>query len=361
MKKAIALVLLPIIFSCGESSDEKLESFEVSIDTLFVDSGEDFIFHQIGLSHSDLTKDQKLLFNFTPKNEIEVIDLDSLKLVRRIIMEREGPLGTGQPYAIQFDNTGGLVLYGFNEVRFFNPDLSAMNRYLLNPESLSGLDPELIAVFNPKATDREFLYAIYENYEQVPQGLAAISLKDMTVRKIPLDLANKIQPYTYSLNSGGRGFEPINLLLVGNQLIISTAYENEAIVLNLETGELTVKTFQAELTQDKKPIPLKTDAETINEMQELRREAEKSVRFGAFYFDNAQERFFRFSRDLAKEIGDSLVFSNVLTVFDKDLNQLAETVVQVDPFSKKFFKDGKLWSYVNVGDELGFVVVDFKF
>ena len=29
--------------------------------------------------------------------------------------------------------------------------------------------------------------------------------------------------------------------------------------------------------------------------------------------------------------------------------------------SDAFFKDGKLWSYVNVDDELGFAVMDFEF
>ncbi len=56
-----------------------------------------------------------------------------------------------------------------------------------------------------------------------------------------------------------------------------------------------------------------------------------------------------------------MVFKNVLTVFDENLNQLGETIVPVDPFSKKFFKDGKLWSYVNVEDELGFAVFTFDF
>lgn len=83
--------------------------------------------------------------------------------------------------------------------------------------------------------------------------------------------------------------------------------------------------------------------------------------FGRFYFDKTNRRFWRFSRDLESEIGDSLIFKNVLTVFDENLNQLGEIAVSVDPFSKKFFKDGKLWSYVNVDDELGFAVFSFNF
>lgn len=361
MKKTLVLFLIPLIFSCSGSGRENREGLEVLIDTVFVDAGDELIFHQIGLSHSDLSNDQKRLFNFTPKSELEVIDLDSLKLVHKIVMEKEGPLGTGWPYAIQFDQTESVVFYGFEEVRFFNSDLSVMKRYQLTPGALAGLEPEVLSAFNPKVADGEFLYSIYENYEQVPQGLAIVSFEDMRVKKVPLDLANRIKPFTYSLKSSSKGYEPINLELVDNRLILSTAYSNEAFIVDLESDAVTLKTFHSELTQDKKPIPTKTAAETINEMEVIRREGKKSVTFGKFYFDKTHRRLWRFSRDLDREIGDSLIFKNVLTVFDEDLNQLAESVVSVDPFSKKFFKDGKLWSYINVNDELGFAVIDFKF
>jgi hypothetical protein len=276
-------------------------------------------------------------------------------------MDKEGPLGTGWPYAIQFDQTGNLIFYGFEEVRIFSSDLSSMKRYQLNSEALSGLEPEVLSAFNPKIADGEFLFSIYENYEQVPQGLATISFEDMRVKKFPLALASRIEPYTYSLKFSGKGHEPINIELVDNRLILSTAYANEAFILDLESDSVTLKTFHSELTSDKKPIPIRTSAETINELSELMKEGKKSVTFGKFYFDKTHRRLLRFSRDIDREIGDSLVFKNVMTVFDENLNQLGEVIVPVDPFSKKFFKDGKLWSYVNIEDELGFAVFTFDF
>lgn len=361
MKKALVLFLIPLIFSCSGSDSENWESFEVSIDTVFIDSGDELIFLQSGLSHSDLSTDQKQLFNFTPKGELEVIDLDSLKLLHKISTEKEGPVGTGDAYAIQIDQTGSLVFYSFNELRLFSPDLDSMKRYRLDDNALSGLEPDMLAVFNPKIAEGKFLYAIYEKQEQVPQGIAIVSFENMSAKKIPLDISRRIEPFTYSLKSSSKGYEPINLELVDNRLIISTAYSNEAFIVDLESDSVTVKSFRSQLTQDKKPIPTRTSAETINELVDLMREGKKSVTFGRFYFDQTSRRLWRFSRDLDREIGDSLVFRSVLTVFDEDLNQLAESVVDVDPFSKKFFKDGKLWSYINVNDELGFAVIDFKF
>lgn len=365
MKKTLVLFLIPLFFSCSGSDSENWESFEVSIDTVFIDSGDELIFLQSGLSHSDLSTDQKQLFNFTPKGELEVIDLDSLKLLHKISTEKEGPVGTGDAYAIQIDQTGSLVFYSFNELRLFSPDLDSMKRYRLDDNALSGLEPDMLAVFNPKIAEGKFLYAIYEKQEQVPQGIAIVSFENMSAKKIPLDISSRIEPFTFSLFVQGRlstrAYEPIYMQMVEDRLIISTAYSNEAFILDLETDSVTLKTFRSELTQDKKPIPAKTRFETINEIQDFMNDAKKSVSFGRFYFDKTNRRLWRFSKDLEREIGDSLIHKSVLTVFDEDLNQLAESVVDVDPFSKKFFKDGKLWSYINVNDELGFAVMDFKF
>ena len=364
MKNLNFLILAIVCLSCGGSTevdDVKEFDFSFRIDTVFIDAGDQLIFHQIGLSHSDLSKDQKLLFNFTPKSELEVIDLDSLKLFEKIALDKEGSLGTGWPYAIQVDQTGNLVFYGVEEVRFFSSDLSSMKRYQLTTEALSGLEPEKLSMFTPKIAEGDFLFSIYEDYEQVPKGLAIVSLEDMQVKKFPLDLADRIAPYTYTLGSDRKVFEMINLELADKSLILSTAYANEALILDLESDSIKVKTFHSELTSDKKKVPNKTAAGTINEIDELMKEGKKGVTFGRFYFDKTHRSLVRFSQEMDREIGDSLVFKNVMTVFDENLNQLAETQVPIDPFSKKFFKDGKLWSYVNVNDELGFAVFTFDF
>jgi hypothetical protein len=50
-------------------------------------------------------------------------------------------------------------------------------------------------------------------------------------------------------------------------------------------------------------------------------------------------------------------------VYDRDFNLIGEAELSEKlAFPRDFFfKDGKLWSYVNVEDELGFAVMDFKF
>ena len=368
MKNLILIFLAPLVFSCGDSSIEKSNSvnFNVSVDTVLIDAGEQLIFHQSGLSHTRLSNDQKQLYIFSPRDEFQIIDLDSLKLDQKIPTQKEGPLGTGMAYAIQLDQSGRVVLFGFGEVRFFDPDLSAMGLHRLTPEMLSGLNSTDILGFNTKiSADGAHLYSIYQNTEQLPQGLGIISFENKQVKKIPFDIAPRVQPYIYSLVMDGRlmsrGHDGLFLELIEDHVILSTPYSNEAVLFDLERSTVTVKKFHSELTQDSKPIPFKTEGGSFSELQNLRQEAQKSVTFGPFIFDKQSQRLYRFSQDLDRQIGDSLVFKSILTIFDQDFNQLVEQVVSVDPFAKKFFKDGKLWSYVNVDDELGFAVMDFKF
>lgn len=60
--------------------------------------------------------------------------------------------------------------------------------------------------------------------------------------------------------------------------------------------------------------------------------------------------------ELDRMIGDSATYTRILTIFDKDLNQLHEEKVDFTEMgSLTFFKDGTLYSYINLEDELGFV------
>jgi hypothetical protein len=60
---------------------------------------------------------------------------------------------------------------------------------------------------------------------------------------------------------------------------------------------------------------------------------------------------------------DSFESKVYLFAYDADLNLLGETLLENLTSTPRFyfFKDGKLWSYANVNDELGFAVFTFDF
>ncbi|WP_373400733.1 DUF4221 family protein [Algoriphagus halophilus] len=89
------------------------------------------------------------------------------------------------------------------------------------------------------------------------------------------------------------------------------------------------------------------------------------VGFDKFLWDDQREQYFRFGYQLIPQEDPKLEKKSevFLFVYDKNLNLIGET--QLDNveyrFESPFFKDGKLWSYVNVEDELGFAVFTFDF
>lgn len=373
MKKLLYILLLPLIFSCGGNSSENpdlgniLENLTYTVDTVIVDSGDDIFSLQWGLNISTLSNDQKYLFNFNPQtNQLEIIDLENLKLKEKLSLEREGPLGTGNPRGIHLDKKGRLFMIGFNEIRIFSPSLDSMQLIKLNDENIKGLNSDESIGTEFKITDDGLkLITTYGVGEKVQHGLAIISLEGLQVIKIPFELGQKIQPFVRTFYMDGKlmsqSRESIYLNEIEGVVLASSPHFNEVHKVDLEKNSISVNRYSSQISENSTPIPTQTRGETFEEMDALYLESTKQVDFGRFYFDDKGKKAWRFTNELDREIGDSLIFRQVLTVFDEKMNHLGETVVKFNAFGYKFFKDGKLWSYVNVNDELGFAVLDLKF
>lgn len=374
MRRLVALLFLPLIFSCGDNSSESetnmgfLENFSYTIDTVMIDAGEDFIFLQ-ALNFSSLSPDGSHLYSYNFKEvQLEVIDLNQLRLKEKIKLDKEGPLGIGNSSNVKITKNGDFFFLGFSGIHQLDPKLENMTLYALRRQKFELLEPgETLDFGFSISEDGQTAYVAYgkEDEEQARSGLAVISLKDLSLRKIPVKIWESLQPYVRTLLENGemrmKTIEPVNKTQVGNRLLLSSGNFNEVYVIDLETDSVRHITYTSKLTRDMKTLPERTTANSNLEMREMFDQANREVEFKEFHFDNKSRKFFRFSRDVSRTIADSVVYKSVLTVFDEELNQIHEEEVPLDIFGLRFFKDGKLWSYVNVEDELGFAVMDFKF
>lgn len=98
--------------------------------------------------------------------------------------------------------------------------------------------------------------------------------------------------------------------------------------------------------------------------EEVVRESMKEFNYGNLVWDEAQNRFYRFSikqqfGEDKDEYGQYIATGTdvYLNIFDENLNILAESLVpQLDaPPKKHFVKDGKIWIFENIDDEMAFV------
>lgn len=374
MTRLALFALASIAFSCGGNSSENetntgfLENFSYTIDTVLIDAGEDFVFLQ-GLNFSSLSPDRNLLYSYNFKDvQLEVIDLNELRLKEKIKLDREGPKGVGNPSTVKISENGDFFFLGFSGIHQLDPKLENMNSYALRKQKFDSLNPgETLDFGFSVSEDGQTAYVAYgkEDEEQARSGLAVISLKDLRLRKIPVKIWETLQPYVRSFFENGemqmRTIEPVYKTQIGNRVLLSSGNFNEVYVLDLLTDSVRQITYTSKLTRDMKTLPEKTTANSNQEMREMFQQSNREVEFKEFHFDDKSRKFFRFSRDVSRIIADSVVYKSVLTVFDEELNQIHEEEVPLDIFGLRFFKDGKLWTYVNVEDELGFAVMDFKF
>src|SRR5690606_20842164 len=112
MKRLFLILGLVVIFSCKEKSGSErvteksekrniLEGFTFSVDTVMVDTGEEFIHFGIPFI-SGLSTDARYFYILNYKTlQLQKIDLDSLKLTESFFFEKEGPNSPGFIFRFQ--------------------------------------------------------------------------------------------------------------------------------------------------------------------------------------------------------------------------------------------------------------------
>ena len=375
MKKLLTISMLALLASCGAEESEStdtgniLENLTYSVDTVVVDPGDGLVFLRLGLSTAALTPDQKKLYNFNPAaSEMEIIDLESLRLTDRIQMDSDGPNGTGRPRQLMTSRDGNTFFASFTDVREFDSQLKNMKFYKIQGGDFEGLQLDQSLSFDLTISpDGKYVYAPYgsENTDQAREGLAVLELQTMKLKTYPMEIWERIHAYIRTFFMDGqmvsRTYEAVYIDPVDDRILISSPNFNEVFILDLETDSISHKIFHSQLTEDSKKVPSVTNFDSPDQIPAIIAESEEQVSFSRFYYDDFNEKFWRFSRDLDRKIGDSAVFKGVVTLFDEELNQLHEEEFAGNHLGYRFFKDGKLWSYVNVEDELGFAVFTFDF
>ncbi|MBN3581617.1 DUF4221 domain-containing protein [Algoriphagus aestuarii] len=372
MKRIIPILFLFAFASCGGEKDVKSEdpqpfTFSVEIDTVQIDFKDRFYFMEIYLATANVSPDKKFLYNlnsFAPN--LEIIDLDEQELIKIEPMEKEGPIGIGPVvFGIYVTQQKEIVVEGWNEYRVFDSLRTEMKTIKIGPNYFKGDEMEEGERFEYHpifSDDRSHLYAIYKEDAGKKvggtKGLALVDLLNSTIRKIPIPELSSLKQFIIQNQYGFEKGESSYIAKSKNNLIVSTSAFNEAFVFDMKNDTLIHKVFHSQLTADaKKGNPTK-ESISKEDREASFNEHSKEVQFGKFLYDEQNEKFWRFSYDKDRMIGDSVAMKTVLTIFDSDLDQLHEEKVEYDySYYQSFFKDGMLYSYINLNDEMAFIRV----
>jgi hypothetical protein len=377
MRKLAALLFLPLIFSCGEKTTKPeniLENLTFSVDTVGVDAGEEVIALPWGMGPFALTEDKSTLFMFElPQHKLLEVDLNQLSLIGKRDFDKEGPNGIGD-YAmqIQVGPQSSLFLNAGSATGKFSSDGRLMEDLRISPE---GIDPEVATnlrnlywaalidfeknlVFSVPSTDRS---------EQFELLIIDPSTKSLRMESMPK--MNAVLEYRPTFMSESM----IDFLAVmwymkieNRQLLISSGSISGFYRLGLDTEEFEfVEVIHPDFpTQmDFKVNNLPTE---LSDFLESKRKINEHLNYMDLMWDETREMYFRLGKktfidpEQKEQVPRYEIF---LFAYTPDFKVLGQTqILGLNQLPQGgFFKAGKLWSYVNVEDELGFAVMDFKF
>jgi hypothetical protein len=372
LKKLIPLLLLSALASCGKKevdtseSENILETFSYSVDTVMVDSKEKLFELSWGPRSSSVSEDGKYLFLFNSKfNQIQQINLDKLEWEKDFDFEVEGPNGISDVVSsTQTLGEGKFLINSYRKMGVFDEEGVKLKDYSISSlpiiSELEELDNSVIL-----SKDQKSLFSLPGIRYYEPRTLARIDLQTYEVQNFPIEEMDWILDLKIGTSTRFSFDEYIYLKELNDQILVLSPSSSAFYRYDFKTDSLTYHSFAHQLTPIANDIKLKNIIETDEEYREELSRYAMGIKFGSPMWDRTRSIYFRIGikptqMDGPFQIKSSKVF---LYLYDQQFNLIGETLIPEISTSPQqpFFKEGKLYSYVNVEDELGFAVFTFNF
>ncbi|WP_026956026.1 DUF4221 family protein [Algoriphagus vanfongensis] len=382
MKNLSVFSLIILLFSCsgkeeneGSSSTNILDNLSFSVDTVVVDSGDDIIDLSNHLRLGDISADRKKLYLFHEgENKLSVVNLDQLSLEEKLPYEQEGPNGVGSfLWSLDLLADDKFLLKTFNTAGIF--DLQGIKHESINleEEEISGIQEKTLQNNRMKVSeDLKWSYTIPgSDFDKEAQSveLALIQRETKEGRLFPLPALDKTRNFKVALADGPMMqiyAEDYFLSEHQGKFYIGSSVTSDLYSIDPTSDSVQLHSYELHYAPKEKTDPPSqpefTDREAWqNEVEKMR----SQVTYGELIWDDSRSYFFRFASVLEPSlVEDAPSHSTVfLLVFDENLALIGETEIEEmdDAPEFPFFKNGKLYSFVNVEDELGFAVLNFNF
>ncbi|MBD3628428.1 DUF4221 family protein [Cyclobacterium sp.] len=370
------LVFLLIQIACtSENQMETLSgstSLDYALDTVIIDPGEELLFVAGRLYNSDLSPDGKYLYNYNQHDHsFEQIDLDEKKFVRKLPFEKEGPNGTGDFFRSFFLLDDEHILI----VTFPNPLIFDLNgkklkelkfQELITDDSKTDVRQAFLVEMNLPEQKNQYL-GFLRSFEAKSTELMRVDLNEGSTKTMSIPQFENLKNFSLQFTDGKSSMisgPQTYLSRKGGKILLGSNLRNEIYQYLPETDSLRVFTYQSQLTDNEKTIPGASEFDTQEGFLEAIRQVREEISFSPPVWDERNKVYYRFSHKEVLEEPDTENFQwpaatsaeVYLTLFDENLEMLAETAVPdiTMPPQMHFVKDGKIWMFVNVEDEVGF-------
>jgi len=382
MKKLIPFLSLILLTSCGENGNIEnsenqniLENLTFSLDTVMVDAKNEIINLSSGAFYSSISLDLSSYYYFERDQALlNEIDLNKLELVGKHAFSKEGPnsIGFNPPSFYALKNERFLFVSPLINVATYFKNGEKEKNLKFNFREIEGLNVDEEGLITNQAIlshDEKYLFALAKsNPSSSEVKLMVIDHESKTGKTISLPRMEDTLKFSVRYSTPDRYMyvgERVHLQILNEKLFItSTAYTDIYVYYYLKDS-LQLVEFPHRLVLPRQAVDIKNE---VNDEKEFEAESDKilyQTGYEKFLWDDRRQQYFRIGREKIPNENKGLEerFNIYLFTYDSNLNLLGEN--QLDDLNqlpqKPFFKDGKLWSYVNVEDELGFAVFTFDF
>ncbi len=379
MRNFYLLFIFVTLLSCGSEEKTKnpetniLSGLSYAVDTVVVDSGGELINLAYGFMGTAISKDGKMLYFMDQQSALlHEIDLDKMARVHSVHFEKEGPNGIGSFVPnIQVISSELFVFQGFETPGIFNRQGEKELSLKIEPEGLDpGFSTNSFALIGTMALsqDSNTMYSIPSTFASDKRDLVRIDLAANQATLIELPEFHEADNFRLNFLTGrppSVHSESFSIKEMDGKIFITCGYRSGVYRYDPDADHLEFTDIQHSITQNKKSGEFINNPASSEEWWSEYRKVVAQTSYHELYWIPAQDIFLRLGKKV--KVGETKQDPSTSEVFlyayDRELNVLGETRIEgLKAFpSNYFFKDSKLYSYVNVDDELGFSVFTFDF
>jgi hypothetical protein len=378
MKQLYTIFAMTWLFSCSSGSEGGADygSMTFHFDTVVVNAGEEIINLKNGMWLSTVSRDKKLLYNFDrDQTLLEKINLDRLVLEEKIPFEKEGPNGTGMYVSnIQMDQENNFQFSSWDSRGIFNQQGEKLKEYKISKEAFSGdqwKDAENFASDFVVAEDKKTLIGLLASWNEKGYALGVLDYEAKTFRRYELEEFGRTQDYHIMLkmdNAMSIRAQSVKIQEHQGKYLVTNSIFNTMALYDPATDSLSYIKYDNKLTANSKTGKYRNEVESQEEFRREISAMDQEVNFQPPLWDEQKKLFYRFCykqkpMDDNAEPNTPAKGEVFLTILDESFNVLGES--KVDALTTRpaspFVKDGKIWLYENIDDELGFVRLAIEF
>ncbi|MDN3687907.1 DUF4221 family protein [Cyclobacterium jeungdonense] len=382
MKQLLLFLVFLFLVACGsdDSSGEngRAPDLNFTLDTVRIDSRGEILFLNTGLRSAVLSEDKRYLYNPNWQSyAIEKIDLSTLALETLLPFEKEGPDGIGgYSLGLRLVDGGRFLMSGYGNHALFDS----------SGRKLADVGPETVPAFSSETEEGNVLFPV--RLPENPSAYAGVYIipgvrepqllfwdtEEQTYRKEKNPLLEKSMQYQTDFDdgttalfiSGGEYLEVVN-----SKVLLGLNASSDLCIREPGQEDFYKKTFEnGWIPREKETVfPEKINDRAL--FQELYKKATEEISYHKPIWDESRKVYFRFSYEQEYGVANASPSDGLfpkptsasvyLTIYDSDFNLLRETAVpELDrPPPYHFVKDGKIWLFENLEDEMGFVRLSF--